>query len=44
MRGLYKYTTRVLCLIVMGFGLYMVPPGVRLELKCRTKASLRVFG
>jgi Mn2+/Fe2+ NRAMP family transporter len=25
MRGLYKYTTRVLCLIVMGFGLYMVP-------------------
>jgi len=25
MRGLYKYATRVLCLIVMGFGLYMVP-------------------
>jgi Mn2+/Fe2+ NRAMP family transporter len=25
MRGLHKYTTRVLCLVVMGFGLYMVP-------------------
>ena len=25
MRGLHKYTTRALCLVVMGFGLYMVP-------------------
>jgi Mn2+/Fe2+ NRAMP family transporter len=25
MRGLHKYSTRVLCLVVMGFGLYMVP-------------------
>jgi len=25
MRGLYKYTTRALCLVVMGFGLYMIP-------------------
>lgn len=25
MRGWYKYTTWALCLIVIGFGLYMVP-------------------
>jgi Mn2+/Fe2+ NRAMP family transporter len=25
MRGLHKYTARFLCLVVMGFGLYMVP-------------------
>jgi Mn2+/Fe2+ NRAMP family transporter len=25
MRGLHKYTARALCLVVMGFGLYMVP-------------------
>jgi NRAMP (natural resistance-associated macrophage protein)-like metal ion transporter len=25
MRGLYKYTTRALCLFVMAFGLYMIP-------------------
>ncbi len=25
MRGLHKYITRALCLVVMGFGLYMVP-------------------
>jgi hypothetical protein len=25
MRGPHKYTARVLCLVVMGFGLYMVP-------------------
>ncbi len=25
MRGLHKYTTRALCLVVMGFGVYMVP-------------------
>ncbi|HEY3996681.1 MAG TPA: divalent metal cation transporter, partial [Mycobacterium sp.] len=25
MRGLHKYITRALCLVVMAFGLYMVP-------------------
>ncbi len=30
MRGLHKYTTRVLCLVVMGFGLYMVPQALGL--------------
>ena len=30
MRGLHKYTTRALCLVVMGFGLYMVPQALGL--------------
>ncbi len=30
MRGLRKYTTRALCLVVMGFGLYMVPQALGL--------------
>jgi hypothetical protein len=25
MRGFHKYTTWILCLVVMGFGLYMIP-------------------
>ncbi|MDR3655352.1 MAG: divalent metal cation transporter [Mycobacterium sp.] len=30
MRGLRKYTTRALCFVVMGFGLYMVPQALGL--------------
>ena len=30
MRGLHKYITRVLCLVVMAFGLYMVPQALGL--------------
>ncbi len=30
MRGLRKYTTRALCFVVMGFGLYMVPQALSL--------------
>jgi Mn2+/Fe2+ NRAMP family transporter len=30
MRGLRKHTTRALCLVVMGFGLYMVPQAIGL--------------
>ena len=28
MRGAHKYLTWGLCLIVMGFGLYMIPPAL----------------